>query len=97
MLNPQKVETSIVESYLFEEITTFSQHYAEPQDLYKRRKATLHEDRGISETYPQISIFNHPGRASGKCKVLWMTDGTDFEIAHTYILLNCREVESYIQ
>ena len=97
MLNPQKVEASIVESYLFEEITTFSQNYAEHQDLYKRRKSTLDEDVVTSESYPQISIFNHPGRASGKCKVLWMTSGTDFDVAHTYILLNCIEVDSYIQ
>ncbi|KAL8161465.1 hypothetical protein V2J09_012954 [Rumex salicifolius] len=96
MLNPQKVEAFIVESYLFEEIIYYSQHSPEYEDPYKRSKTTRNEDN-VSYTYHQVSIFNNPSYASGKCKILWMNEGKDFQVPHTYILLNCREVDSYLK
>ncbi|KAL8161574.1 hypothetical protein V2J09_013063 [Rumex salicifolius] len=60
------------------------QNYSEPQDLYKRRKATINEDNVTFETYMQISIFNHPGCASENVR---STEMIDFQVAHTYTLL----------
>ena len=35
-------------------------------------------------------IFSQHGRCSGKAKEFWFQD-KDYNIAHTYILLNCEE------
>ncbi|KAL8170682.1 LOW QUALITY PROTEIN: hypothetical protein V2J09_022486 [Rumex salicifolius] len=77
MLNPQKVEASKVDSYLFEEFTNFTQYYPEYEDPYKRSKTTRNKDN-VAHTYPQVPIFNHSSLTSGKCMVLWMNEGKDF-------------------
>ena len=45
---------------------------------------------------PPISIFNYPGRASGKSKT-YILDQVDLHVAHLYILQNHPEVEPYLE
>ena len=51
-------------------------------------------DEGSSSS--PISIFNYPGRASGKSKT-YCLDQVDLHIAHLYVLQNCPEVEAYLE
>ena len=52
-------------------------------------------DEGSSSSSP-ISIFNYPGRVSGKSKT-YLLDPIDLHVAHLYILQNCPEVEPYLE
>ena len=52
-------------------------------------------DEGSSSS-PSISIFNYPGRVSGKCKTYFL-DQVDLYVAHLYVLQNCLEVEPYLE
>ena len=49
-----------------------------------------------SSSSPIISIFNYPGRASGKSKTYFL-DQLDVHVAHMYVLQNCPEVEPYLE
>ena len=52
-------------------------------------------DEGSSSS-PPISIFNYPGRASGKSKTYFL-DQVDLYVAHLYVVQNFSEVESYLE
>ena len=49
-------------------------------------------DEGSSSS-PPISIFNYPGRVSGKSKTYFL-DQVDVHVAHLYVLQNCPEVDA---
>lgn len=91
--NKAKVEGSIVEQYINEEISTFGNYYFEPHIKTKARAEDRHYDGGNHDD--QCSdipdIFSQPGRGSGREKELWLQD-KDHHIAHTYVLLNCEEL-----
>ena len=52
-------------------------------------------DEGSSSS-PPISIFNYPGRVSGKSKTYFL-DQVDVHVAHLYVLQNCPELEPYLE
>ena len=55
----------------------------------------VHTDETSSST-PPLSIFNYPGKASGK-SVKYFLDQLDFKAAHLYVLQNCEEVQPYVE
>jgi len=49
-----------------------------------------------SSSSPSMSIFNYPGRASGKSKTYFL-DQVDVDVGHLYVLQNCPEVEPNLE
>ncbi|KAD4385297.1 hypothetical protein E3N88_25465 [Mikania micrantha] len=89
--NKGKVEGSIVQSHIVDELSNYCSLYLEP---------TVREPRNFapnipcsSSNDPRLSIFKHPSRRlfekGGKDKVLTQKDRHK---AHSYILLNCQEL-----
>ncbi|XP_035838406.1 uncharacterized protein LOC110897575 [Helianthus annuus] len=94
--NKARVEGSIVESYLVEELSQYCSLYLDSTI----KTCVNREPRNFapnilysSSTDSRLSIFKHPSRRlydkGGKTMVL--TD-KDMHKAHTYILLNCQEL-----
>jgi len=82
-----KVEGSIVEQYINEEISTFGSYYFETYVKTKGRKRMRHYDGEEHSPYPFGEIpknISQPGRCSGKAKKFWFQD-KDYKIAHIHI------------
>ncbi|CAA7027376.1 unnamed protein product [Microthlaspi erraticum] len=95
--NKAKVEGSIVEQYINEEISTFCSYYFEPHIKTKTRREDRHYDGGnpedtLVEAIPDI--FSQPGRGNGKEKETWFKE-EDYHIAHTYVLRNCDQLRPF--
>nr|GMC51112.1 uncharacterized protein LOC109179592 [Ipomoea batatas] len=97
--NKAKVEGSISNAYLVEEASSFCSYYFEDHASTKHINVPRNADGseyivdGHEET---LSIFKYSGRAFGKAKVRYMTD-EEYKAAQTYVLLNCSEVEPFIE
>ncbi|KAK9166355.1 hypothetical protein Scep_001546 [Stephania cephalantha] len=94
--NKAKVEGSMCNAYLVEEITSFCFYY------FKDHIATLHnqgqrnEDDAVGlnpHFVGDFSIFTYPGPTVGTGKEKFLTE-PEYEAVHTYILLNCLEASS---
>lgn len=98
MKNKAKVEGSIVEQYINEEISTFCSYYFESHIKTKTRRGDRHYDGGNQEDTYMVEaipdIFSQPGRRSGKEKETWLRD-EDYHIAHTYVLRNCDQLRPF--
>ncbi|XP_019085777.1 PREDICTED: uncharacterized protein LOC109130114 [Camelina sativa] len=96
--NKAKVEGSIVEQYINEEISTFCTYYFEPHIKTKHRTGDRHYDGGNQDDTHEFDgipdIFSQAGRGSGKEIQIWLQD-RDYHIAHTYILQNCDQLRSF--
>ncbi|KAL3500268.1 hypothetical protein ACH5RR_039361 [Cinchona calisaya] len=79
-----------------EEVTTFASYYFEPHVQSKRQRAGRNDEGPVDPNVPSFSIFNYLGRSAGACKRGYLIDD-ERRIAHIYILLNCPEVEPYVQ
>ena len=78
-----------------EETSTFGSYYFTLNVPSRRTRVPQNDDGGVS-SYPQIFVFNYPGRATGATNTMWM-DAKEFEAAKLYVLLNIPEVQSYIE
>ena len=95
--NPTKVEGSICEAYLVEETSTFASYYYPPDTPSRRTRLPRNDDGGDGfSTNPPLSIFNYPGRPSGKHSCTIMEE-KEIEAAKLYVLLNCPEVEPFLE
>jgi hypothetical protein len=95
--NKAKVEGSICNAYLVREASIFCSHYFEPHVYTRSRKVPRNDDVGIiEEDEENLSIFKHPGRLYGRCNSRRLT-ANEYLAAHSYILLNCEEVEPFIK
>lgn len=95
MKNKAKVEASICNAYLVEEVSSFCTHYFEPHIKTKSRRVERNDDGGaISPS--TISTFKYLGRPSGSSKTRFLTD-QEYDAAALYILLNTEEVEPYVE
>ncbi|XP_013594978.1 PREDICTED: uncharacterized protein LOC106303189 [Brassica oleracea var. oleracea] len=96
--NKAKVEGSIVEQYVNEEISTFCSHYFESHIKTKSRTEDRHYDGGDDQYTHQLGdvpdMFYQHGRSSGKAKDIWLQT-KDFHHAHTYVLLNCEQLRPF--
>ena len=63
--NKCKVESSICEAYLVEEVSTFCSHYFEADVVTKSRRVGRNDDGGTNAKTLDFSIFNVPARPSG--------------------------------
>ncbi|KAK9056386.1 hypothetical protein SSX86_027476 [Deinandra increscens subsp. villosa] len=98
--NKARVEGSIVESYLIDELSTYCSMYLEPTVKTRLNR----EPRNFAPNIPcsssidsRLSIFKHPSRRlfdKGGQRIV-LTD-EDRHKAHTYILFNCQELHEAI-
>nr|GMC79747.1 uncharacterized protein LOC110608905 [Ipomoea batatas] len=96
--NKANVEGSISNAYLLEEASSFCSYYFEDHVSTKHRNVPRNADcsESIVDEYEEtLSIFKYSGRAFGKAKGRYMTD-EEYKAAQTYVLLNCSEVEPFI-
>lgn len=91
--NTAAVEGSICEAYLVEETTTFASYYYPPDVPCRRTRVPRNDDGG--EVGPPLSVFNYPGRPSGRCTSCFLEE-KELKAAHLYVLLNCPEVEPFL-
>ncbi|XP_074323740.1 uncharacterized protein LOC141660653 [Apium graveolens] len=94
--NRAYVEGSICEAYSFNEISTFVSDYFPDEVLTKANRVSRNDDGGNVELNGSLAIFGLPGRAYGKGKHIFLSE-KDLHAAHTYILLNCEEINEYVR
>ena len=88
--NLARVEGSIVAGSLF--------YYFGSQVRTRKRTTSRYDDGGVVPTYVDEDvpdIFCEIGRLGGKLKEVWWSSSEDAHSAHTYILLNCEEIELF--
>ena len=95
--NKARVEGSICEAYLYMETTYFCSYYFESHVPSMRTRCRQNEyelhDEGVQ---PTLSIFEPQGRSAGKPGKRYLNE-QEYKAAHLHILLNCVEVEPYIE
>ena len=94
--NKAKVEGSISEAYIIEEISNFCSHYFEPYIQTRHTRVPKNDDGSLVDAEGRLSIFTRPGRAFGKSWMRYLTD-EEIHAVEIYVLLNCTEVEQYIE
>lgn len=94
--NMARVEGSIAEAYILEEISNHASLHFDPKLQTKRTKVPRNDDGGHSMVDECLSIFKYPCRPSGKGRNRFLTDD-ELHIAETYVLVNCKEVEPLLQ
>ena len=90
--NKIRVEDFIVEAYIIEEISNFSQHYFNPSVQTKLTQVGRNDDGGAERSEWEISIFTYPIREFRR-EVRWTFSDTELRQAEIYVLLNCTEVD----
>ncbi|XP_006338141.1 uncharacterized protein [Solanum tuberosum] len=96
--NKAHVEGCICNAHIVEEVSSFCSHYFEPHVYTRHRKVPQNDDGGIGEQHgyaSNLSIFTYPGRGFGELNWRYLTE-EELKAAHIYILLNCREVQPYV-
>ena len=88
MRQKERVEGSICKSYIVEEASFFFSNYFSDHVNLSFNSATRN-DEGIEQDSVEsvLSIFRQQGRPVGKFVEVWLDD-RDYQLAHTYVLLN---------
>ena len=95
--NKARVEGSICEAYIIEEISTFCSFYFESHIQTKINKVERNDVGGeVDAPEGCLSIFTHPGRAVGREKIRYLTD-VELQAANIYVLLNCDEIQPFVE
>ncbi|XP_055962306.1 uncharacterized protein LOC130015687 [Mercurialis annua] len=94
--NKAKVEGSISIGYLYEEIAKFASFYFNDGDptLPDRLQRNETRDDVVDDDVDRPSIFKSNGRPIGASKKRSLEED-EYTAAHSYILLNCPEIEHY--
>ncbi|KAL8098120.1 hypothetical protein AgCh_031041 [Apium graveolens] len=90
------IEGSICEAYSFNEISMFVSDYFPDEVLTKANRAPRNDDGGNIELNGRVSVFGLSGWAYGKEKRMFLSE-KDLYAAHTYILLNCEEIDEFVR
>lgn len=95
--NKARVEGSITEAYILEEISNFCSMYFQPEVQTRRTQPPRNDDGGESDASDtRLSIFKETGRPIGRCTSRALEE-KELSAAEVYILMNCTEVEPYVQ
>jgi hypothetical protein len=91
--NKSKVEGSIVEAYLIEEVSDFCSTYFARDVSTRATRPDRHSDdtRSLKETRLECTIFDYPGRGRGP-GYRYLND-KEFKAAQMFMLLNCSEID----
>lgn len=98
--NKARVEGSICNAYLVEEASTFFSYYFEPH-VQTRHTSIARNEEGETMTTnlgneSVLSICNIHCRKFGKIQTRYLSP-EEYKVAMNYILLNCDEVQPYIE
>ena len=99
MKNKSQVEGSIVNAYLMEEAAKFASFYFEhegPSLTHRVRRNDVTVEDDYANDQDRLSIFRPPSRPIGQKNRRLMLD-QEYQAAHTYVLLNCPEVDEYMR
>nr|GEX56083.1 hypothetical protein [Tanacetum cinerariifolium] len=78
--NKARVESSICEAYIMEEISNFCSHYFDPHALTNSTRVKRNDDGGnVNEREDVLSIFKHLVRPSGNSERRYLNDDEIFE------------------
>jgi len=96
--NKARVEASICEAYIVEEILTFISYYFEHYLRTRINHVPRHDDGGEVPSSGNLSIFFDPGRLTPKNAVRgrYLSE-IEFRQAHNYVLFNCGELRPFIK
>nr|GEU49243.1 DNA-directed RNA polymerase subunit beta' [Tanacetum cinerariifolium] len=95
--NKSRVESSIYEAYIMEEILNFCSHYFEPHVLTNSTRVRRNDDGGnVNVREDVLSIFKHPVRPSGNSKHRYFNDD-EYETTIFYVLQNCEEIQPFLR
>lgn len=93
--NKAKIGGSIVAQCITEEISHFCSYYFAADGRGSHHHGMTDRETQFTYDYPGVpNIFQPTGRVSGKSKEGWLTE-EDVHILHTFLLLNCEEIEPY--
>ena len=94
------MESSICNAYLVEDASMFYSYYFEDHVQTKARAVPRNYEGGgdyiPSDDPLNLSIFKYRGRPLGHSRTRHMTE-QEYKAAHSYILLNYKEVEPYVR
>ena len=93
--NKARVEGSICASYLHRETTFFCSHYFNSFMLSPHMSRNETQFQTASNDI-RLSVFQECGRHGGKTLTHWLTDA-ELKSAHVHVLINCTEVQSYLE
>ncbi|CAJ2650874.1 unnamed protein product, partial [Trifolium pratense] len=94
--NKAMVEGSICATYLHRETIYFCSHYFKDTLSSSHIRNETETSRPVRIHPLNMSIFSLPGRNGGGEKVLYPGDKVLYS-AHVHLLINCNEVEPYLQ
>jgi len=94
--NKSKLESSMAIAYLICEIQTFGFDYFDTNLL--STNSTIRRNKVSYKHGPPTTfiVFQMKGTPFGKCHKSYLTQ-VEYNAAHLHILLNCNEVQSYLQ
>lgn len=93
--NKARVEASMVQAYLAFEIKHFAEHYFE-SSLHSPRVGRNESMRDAEPQMPTLSVFHRKGTPFGRRGKRYLTEA-EYHAAHLHILLNCDEVQPYLE
>ena len=96
VMNRAHIEGSISEAFSFDEISMLMADYFPDDVLTKANRVQRHDDGGDVELNGRLSVFGLSGRAYGTGKRVFLST-EHLHVAHTYILLNCPEIENFVR
>lgn len=97
MTNKARVEGSIVEAYIAEEMTNFMSLYFEDEVVTRFNRPKRYDDGGFAENDTRLPVLSYLGRATGSIPVRDLTE-EELNAAHYYIMTNCRtEFDPFIE
>jgi hypothetical protein len=91
--NKARVEGSIVSTYVIDEISSFCSNYFASDVPTRSNRPDRHYDGGETSNIGGCSIFKSLGR--GKMPHRVILSEVERNAAHHYVLMNCKEIESY--
>jgi hypothetical protein len=95
--NKAKVEGSICEAYLINEITNFVFHYFgdDVQTIWNR--VPWNDDGGLKSLNGRLSIFSYLGKKLSKRFYRRQLSHDEMQNAHNYVIFNCQELKPYLE
>ncbi|WMV08697.1 hypothetical protein MTR67_002082 [Solanum verrucosum] len=90
-----RIEGSFVQGHIGRETCDFYSYYFGHDVSCRRNRPNRNDEGDIDPLFPPISIFNQNGRGSKKRRKRGFTD-MEMQSAVTHILLNCPEIQSYV-
>ncbi|GJS20891.1 transposon-like protein [Tanacetum coccineum] len=95
--NKARVESSICEAYIMEEISNFCTHYFKSHVQTNSRKVGQNDDGGsVNMKGTSLYVFNYRGRPSGTCKRRYLDDD-EYDVATFYVLHKCEEIQPFFR